>query len=86
MLLITVTKTITTVQHYRVRYVLSSLCCGTTLGEVFTVFGGLDCTVGVRTLTVLCIPHNFYYFYVPCRSFMLTESSLPFTVIIGSSM
>ena len=63
---------------------LSSLCFGSALGEVFTVFGGLDCTVDVGTLTVLCIPHSFYYSYVPCRSFMLTESSLSLSVIIGS--
>ena len=62
---------------------LSSLCFGTALGEVFTVFGRLDCTVDVGTLTVLCIPHGFYYFYVPCLSFMLTDSSLSLSVIIG---
>jgi len=47
-----------TLQHYHVRYVLSFLCFGTALGEVFTVFGGLDCTVDVETLTVLGIPHK----------------------------
>jgi len=52
MLLITVIKTIITLQHYRIRYVLSSLCFGIALGEVFTVFGGVDCTVDVGTLTV----------------------------------
>jgi len=49
MLLIRTIKTIITLQHYRVRYVLSSLCFGIALGEVFTVFGGLDCTVDVGT-------------------------------------
>jgi len=28
------------------------LCFGIALGEVFTVFGGVDCTVDVGTLTV----------------------------------
>jgi len=65
-----------TLQHCLVRYVLSSLCFGFALGEVLTVFGSLDCTVDIGTLTVLCIPRSFYYCYVPCRSFMLTESSL----------
>ena len=83
MLLITIIKTILTLQHYHIRYVLSSLCFGTALGEVFTVFGGLDCTVDVGTLTVLCIPHSFYYSYVPCHSFMLTKLSLSLSVIIG---
>ena len=50
MLLITIIKTIITLQHYRVRYVLSSLYFGTALGEVFTVFGDLDCIVDVGTL------------------------------------
>ena len=86
MLLITIIKTIITVQHYRVRYVLSSLCFGTALGEVFTVFGDLDCTVDVGTLTVLSIPHSFYYSYVPCRLFMLTESSLSLSVITGKAL
>jgi len=50
MLLITIIKTIVTLQHYRVRYVLSSLCFGIALDEVFTVFGGFDCTVDVGTV------------------------------------
>ena len=61
MLLITIIKTVITLQPYRVRYVLSSLCFGTALGEVFTVFGGLDCTTDIGTLTVLCIPHSFFF-------------------------
>ena len=52
MLLITIIKTIITLQHYCVRCVLSSLCFGIALGEVFTVFGGVDCTVDVGTLTI----------------------------------
>jgi len=63
-LLITIIKTIITEQCYHVGCVLSSLCFGIALGEVFTVFGGLDCTVDVGTLTVLCIPHSFNYSYV----------------------
>ena len=51
-------KTVTTLQHYCVRYVLSSLCFGTALGEVFD---GLDGTVDVGTLTVLGIPHSFFF-------------------------
>jgi len=86
MLLITITKTIVTEQHYRFRYVLSSLCFGIALGEVLTVSGRLDCAVDDGTSTVLCIPHSFYYSYMPCRSFMLAESSLSLSVIIGSSM
>ena len=60
MLLITIIKTIITLQHYRIRYVLSSLCFSIAHGEVFTVFGGLDCTADVETLTVqkLCRIHN----------------------------
>ena len=50
MLLITIFKTIITLHPYRVRCVLSSLCFGTALGEVLTVFGGLDCTFDVGTL------------------------------------
>ena len=61
MILITIIKTIVTLQHWRVRCVRSSLCFGTAPGEVFTVFGGLDYTVDVGTSTVLCIPHSFYY-------------------------
>jgi len=52
MLLITIIKTIITLHHYHIRYVLSSICFGTALREVFTVFGNLDCTVDVGTLTV----------------------------------
>ena len=51
MLLIMIIKTFITLQHYPVRCVLSSLCFGTALGEVFTVFGGLGCTIDVGTLT-----------------------------------
>jgi len=60
MLLITIIKTIITLLHYCVRYVLSSLCLDTALGEVFTVFGDLDCTVDVGTLTALSILQNNY--------------------------
>ena len=67
MLLLTIIKTIITLQHYRIRCVLSSLCFGTALGEVFTMFAGLGCTADFGTLTVLSIPHTFYYSYVPCR-------------------
>jgi len=57
MLLITIIKTVITLQSYRFRYVLSSLCSGTVLGKMFTVFGGLDC-IDVGTLTVLGILHK----------------------------
>jgi len=86
MLLITIIKTIITLQHYHVRYVLSSLCFGTALGEVFTMSGDSDCIVDVGTLTVLSNPHSFYYSYVPCHSFMLTESSLSLSVITGKAL
>jgi len=58
MLLITIIKTIVTLQHYRISCVLSSFPFGTALGEVFTMFGGLGCTTDVGTLTVLSIPHR----------------------------
>jgi hypothetical protein len=58
MLLITIIKTVITLQPYRFRYVLSSLCSGTVLGKMFTVFGGLDCIGDVGTLTVLGILHK----------------------------
>ena len=45
MLLITIIKTIVTLQHYRISCVLSSFPFGTALGEVFTVFVGLGCTI-----------------------------------------
>jgi hypothetical protein len=77
MLLIAIIKTIITLRHYHIRYMLSFLCFGIALGGVFIVFGlycwqNFDCNMySAQFLLLLC-----------ALSFIYAELSLSLSVII----